>query len=130
MARPRAAFSLGEVILSTSILLLVLMTVVSIFPSSAFAVRKGEIRLEADNLAQASLEDCRGGDFATLTVGNVSLGNVTVNNTVFEREQEVFQAPGSTDTDFVKGVRVRIRWTEQNKAQMLQAETWLVHVER
>ena len=127
----RQGFSLAEVILSTLIISLVMMTVFSLFPSSALAVKKGENRLTAEALAQAGLEECRGLSFEALALDNdFTVGNVTIGNTVFERTRQIFVPPGSPDDKLLKGVRMRIAWTEQGKPVELQAETWIVNVER
>ena len=123
-------FSLAEVIISTLVLSLVMMTVFNLFPSSALAVKKGEQRLTAESLAQAGLEECRARPFADLTLGQQNLGNTTVGATVYERTRQIFVPPGSPDAKLLKGVRIRLGWTEQGRSRELLAETWVVNVER
>lgn len=126
----KRGFSLAEVILSTLVLSLVMMTVFNLFPSSALAVKKGEHRLTAEALAQAGLEGCRALPFNLLVAGTYDVGNVTVGATVFERKREIFTPPGSADDKLLKGVRMLVRWSEQGKPADLQLETWIVNVER
>lgn len=126
----RRAFTLAEVILSTLILSLVMMTVFNLFPSSALAVKKAEQRMTADALAQAGLEECRAAPFSALVLGTYDVGNVTCGGTTFQRAREIFQPGGSPDTKYLKGVRLRVTWTEQNRPMEMQAETWIVNVER
>lgn len=107
-----------------------MMTVFNLFPSSALAVKKGEHRLTAEALAQAGLEQCRAVPFNLLAAGVYDLGNVTVGGTAFKRERTIFTPPGSADDKLLKGVRLRIEWSEQGKPADLQHETWIVNVER
>jgi type II secretory pathway pseudopilin PulG len=70
----RRAMTLIEVIFTASLLALVFMVLLSIFPTAMFAVRQTEHRLTANNIAQAILDECRSGPFSNLTADkNVDL---------------------------------------------------------
>lgn len=62
----RAGFTLIEVIFTASLLALVFLVVLSIFPTAMFSVRQTEHRLTANNIAQAILDECRSGPFVNL----------------------------------------------------------------
>ena len=63
--RPRG-MTLIEVIFTASLLALVFMVLLSIFPTAMFSVRQTEHRLTANNIAQAVIDECRSGPFARL----------------------------------------------------------------
>ncbi|ODT62143.1 hypothetical protein ABS71_16165 [bacterium SCN 62-11] len=55
-----------EVIFTASLLAIVFMVLLSIFPTAMFSVRQTEHRLTANNIAQAVLDGCRSGPFSNL----------------------------------------------------------------
>ncbi|MBS2035972.1 hypothetical protein JST97_13365 [bacterium] len=63
----RRAMTLIEVIFTASLLAIVFMVLLSIFPTAMFSVRQTEHRLTANNIAQAILDECRSGPFSRLT---------------------------------------------------------------
>ena len=62
----RRGMSLLEVIFTASLLAIVFMVLLSIFPTAMFSVRQTEHRLTANNIAQAVLDGCRSGPFSNL----------------------------------------------------------------
>lgn len=62
----RRAMTLVEVIFTASLLAVVFMVLLSIFPTAMFSVRQTEHRLTANNIAQAVLDACRSGPFSQL----------------------------------------------------------------
>ena len=63
----RRALSLIEVIFTASLLAIVFMVLLSIFPTAMFSVRQTEHRLTAKGVAGAILGGCRCGPFTNLT---------------------------------------------------------------
>lgn len=63
--RPRG-LSLIEVVFAASLLAVVFMILLSIFPTAMFSVRQTEHRLVASGIAQAILDECRSGPFLLL----------------------------------------------------------------
>ena len=59
--------TLIEVIFTASLLALIFMVLLSIFPTAMFSVRQTEHRLTANNIAQAIIDECRSGPFTNLT---------------------------------------------------------------
>lgn len=62
----RRGLSLIEVIFTASLLALVFMVLLSIFPTAMFSVRQTEHRLTANGIAGAILDGCRSGPFTHL----------------------------------------------------------------
>jgi len=58
--------SLIEVIFTASLLAIVFMVLLSIFPTAMFSVRQTEHRLTANGIAGAILDGCRSGPFTNL----------------------------------------------------------------
>ena len=67
----RRAFSLIEVMFTVSLLAVVFMILLSIFPTAMFSVRQTEHRLVAAGIAQAILDECRSGPFLPLATNQV-----------------------------------------------------------
>ena len=72
----RRAMTLIEVIFTASLLAIVFMVLLSIFPTAMFSVRQTEHRLTANNIAQAVIDECRSGPFANL-VPNATVDKIT-----------------------------------------------------
>ncbi|MBN9418878.1 MAG: hypothetical protein J0I12_25730 [Candidatus Eremiobacteraeota bacterium] len=62
----RRGMTMLEVIFTASLLAIVFMVLLSIFPTAMFSVRQTEHRLTANNIAQAVLDGCRSGPFSNL----------------------------------------------------------------
>lgn len=62
----RRGFSLIEVVFAASILAVVFMILLSIFPTAMLSVRQTEHRFVAGGIAQAILDECRSGPFSLL----------------------------------------------------------------
>lgn len=122
-------FSLIETILATFVLSLITMAVFNIFPSSVMAVKRGEMELEADSLAQQQLEECRARPFDTLTVGPLpAVAPVTVTGTTFAIRGRVRPVAGSS-VDHLKAIEVTVEWTHSAKSHTIIREAWIVSVE-
>ena len=65
------ALSLIDVIFTASLLAVVFMILLSIFPTAMFSVRQTEHRLVAGGIAQAILDECRSGPFLRLATNQV-----------------------------------------------------------
>ena len=72
----RRGMTLIEVIFTASLLAIVFMVLLSIFPTAMFSVRQTEHRLTANNIAQAVIDECRSGPFANL-VPNATVDKTT-----------------------------------------------------
>lgn len=125
----RRGFTLAETILSAFVISLVLMALFNIFPSSAMAVKRAEMQLIADSMAERHLEQYRAAPFDSLVVGPAPAVPVEpVRGTDFATTIEVVNVPPS-DPDVLKGVRVTVAWTHSGKSHTTTHEAWLVSVE-
>lgn len=128
-------FSLLETILATFILSLITMAVFNIFPSSVMAVKRGEMELEADSIAQQILEERRAIPFEDLTLGDSTMLDVVVAGTIFKSRVKVSNVPAPatepnppTNVDFLKSVRVTVEWVHSGKSHQMVREAWIVSV--
>lgn len=72
--RRRLGLSLIDVVFSASLLAVVFMILMNIFPTAMFSVRQSEHRLVAGGIAQSILEECQSGPFTHLVANqNVDL---------------------------------------------------------
>lgn len=125
----KRGFSLVETVLATFVLSLITMAVFNIFPSSVMAVKRGEMELEADSLAQQQLEEYRARPFDSLVLGNApAIPPVTVGDTAFAVSTRVAAVPDS-DVDHLKAVVVTVDWTHSAKSHTITREAWIVSVE-
>lgn len=125
----RRGFTLIETILATFILSLITMAVFNIFPSSVMAVKRGEMELQADSIAQQYLEECRAQPWEELVVGPaVALPQVTSAGTVFRPRLRVLAVPGS-DVNHLRAVRVTVDWTHSAKSHSMVRESWIASLE-
>lgn len=125
----RKGFSLIETVLATFVLSLITMAVFNIFPSSVMAIKRGEMELEADSLAQQQLEEYRARSFDSLALGNAPLTSpVTLSGTAFQVSTRVAAVPGS-NVDHLKAVVVTVDWTHSARSHTITREAWIVSVE-
>lgn len=117
--------TLMETIASCFVLCLVMLAVFNLFPSSMYALKRGECQIIAEQEAQTWVEIYRAEPFDTLPVGGpTNLATRTVNAVVYRPELTIFDVPG-TRADLVKGVRVRVSWTFQSVTRAVQREVWV-----
>lgn len=123
----RRGLSLLETIVSGFILSLIVIFMVSLFPSSMIAIQKSESKLEADALASTLIEEVRYQPFdsmAALPPGAVKRGKTNLTYST-----EVEEIPGS-DPRYLKVVRVTVDWEERGEPRQLVREVWVHAVRR
>src|SRR5688572_31365878 len=84
----RRGYSMAEAIVSMLIITLFLVSLVTLFPSSALAVRRAENRLHAGWLAQSAVERLRGTPWKDLGLYETDLAEALYGGTVFSCHQE------------------------------------------
>ncbi|MBI3929145.1 MAG: type II secretion system protein [Armatimonadetes bacterium] len=125
MNRARA-FTIAETILATFILSIVMMTLFNIFPTSSMAVKKAEVRLRADNLAQSALEEYRSRGFDSLVLdtiddlGTSEAGGVRYSTTI---------TTSAGTNALLKRLVAEVSWEFQGKTEQVRHETWIADIE-
>jgi len=126
----RRGLSLIEVVFTASLLALVFMVLLSIFPTAMFSVRQTEHRLTANGIAGAILDGCRSGPFTNLlndqTVDGTTpgaLGDILRRSdlkgddgTVFAASLKVAPSPTSTvPRSTLCQLTVDVSWKERSQ---------------
>lgn len=129
----KRGFSLLETVLATFIMSLITMAVFNIFPSSVMAVKRGEVELQADAIAQQILEEHRAKPFEELVIGPaIALPQVTLGGTVFRPGVRVFEVgsgANAANPDHLKAVRATVDWTHSSISHSLAREAWILSLE-
>lgn len=121
--------SLLETILAGFIISLVTMSVFNIFPTSAMAVKRGEMQLLADSIADRELEQLRVAPFDSFPLGpGPAVAPESHHGTTFNTVITIGQVTGS-DENVLKRATVVVSWTHSNKNYTSTREAWLVSVE-
>ncbi|MGE0489677.1 MAG: hypothetical protein AB7S38_10735 [Vulcanimicrobiota bacterium] len=124
----KRAFTLAETIFATFVLALVMMTLFNIFPSSALAVKRGEMQLLADSVAEAHLEQQRAMAFDSLAIAAESyLPDQDLKGLHFKPSLTISAVPGS-DVDRLKSVNVNVYWSFRERNYKVSHEAWIVKV--
>jgi prepilin-type N-terminal cleavage/methylation domain-containing protein len=122
-------FSLIEVIMAVTILGLVIMFIFNLYPSSVLAIRHAEHRLRAVNLAQSILEEKRSGPFSALAAAT-DLKDVTGDDgVIYHPVYEPFIVLGA-DPNRLRGIRVTVTWTAQEKQYAISQEAYVCNIQR
>lgn len=118
------AFSLMEVVVSLALMGLVIILVLNIFPSSLFATQSASNQIEAQMLAQSTLEEVRSAPFSGLSAGVTTLSPP---DSKYQVTREIFE-PAGTDSEQTLGVRIRVRWNVKGRPKELTREVWISSV--
>lgn len=112
-----------ESIFSISVLLLAVLLIINLLPTSWLATNQAEQRLYAGNLAQSILEEKRSAAFDALA--NETRSTVDAAGARFTPVVEVVPV-----SDKLKTVRVRIQWTSRQIRREVVREILLCRVPR
>lgn len=150
----RRGFTLIETIFSAFIISLVIITIFNLYPSSMVAIKRSEMQIEANAIAQSLLEEMRSVRFSDLLAARgagytppalpgpdplppafrpVEHEGITFTPQV---PVEVFDVPGA-DPDCagsgepcIVGIRSRVTWSFQSKNYEAVYETWVHNLPR
>ena len=128
----RRGVTLTEVVLAFFLLLLVVVLVLQLYPMAMSSIRVSGQRAQAFALADSIMSDYLKKPFSALSVAPPkTLDRVSGRGTTFEPTVEVFAVsePG-VDTATLRGLRVRVSWTDSNVHREIVREQWKSNVER
>lgn len=110
------------------ILSLVTMAILSIFPSSAMAVKRGEMQLTADSIAERELERLREVPFDSLPLGpRPPISDEQHQGTKYHLSVEVLKEP-SSDVKVLKRLVATVTWSHSEKNYSTVHEAWVTSV--
>lgn len=128
----RRGLSLLETVFASGLLAGVVFMLFNLYPASALAVRRSQDRLQADQLAQTYIAFYQAEPFShletiqsmsPLTLPEVSLQGT---NTHFKPMLEVLYAPGDSNREVLRMLRVTVRWDWVRGSQSVIQEIYLV----
>lgn len=130
MTRSRG-LTLGETIIASCLLGLVMLAVFNLFPASLFAMRQAEQQIRADQLAQEILETTRQKPFEQLIVGrpDPQPAPEEAAGVRFTPTLEIYQVAGA-DPDRIVRLRVSVQWKFRGRDLRVSQETYRTHVRR
>lgn len=109
--------TIGESLVSLSLLSLVMVGVLNLFPSTLSVIGGSRIRAQANSAAQDRLEQMASEPFANLTIGSQTSEEVEVSDKVkVKLTKSVAAAPGH-DPKFLKSLECRAEWSSRGAPQ-------------
>lgn len=121
----RRALTLLELIVCLSLVLLLVIFVLNLFPGSLLALRQSEDRLEAQRQAELVLDRARLARYDTYAVGSsLTLPARALNGTQFLPVLEAAAVAGY-DANLVKELRVSVAWDDRGTTRRFSVAAWV-----
>ena len=114
---------IAETAVAASLLCLLLITVLNLFPSALAAVSSSRQTQTANMLAQNALESFAARPFSGLTTGTQTLTEISVPEG-FTLLVEVREVEGY-DPEFLKSVRATVNWKYRAQEKQVQQELYV-----
>lgn len=125
-----AGLSLLEVVVATSLLSLVAILVLNLFPSVILGMHRSHLANQAERVAHSELSRARLASFTSHIVGSVTtLPVVRVNGVEFTPELRV-EAPSQGAPQRLKVLKVVVSWSERGRDHQVTREVWVSRVQR
>lgn len=116
--------------MATSLLGLVAVLVLNLFPSVILGMHRSHLANQAERVAHSELSRARLTSFASHTIGSsTTLPPVKVNGVEFQPELQV-EAPSQGSPQRLKVLRVVVRWQERGREHQVTREVWVSRVQR
>jgi Tfp pilus assembly protein PilV len=130
-ARSPRGLSLIEVIFAATLIGMLMIFLICLFPSSVMAIRHAEHRIKALHLAQSYLEEKRYGAFSELYAAPEDLYDVMGDDgTVYHPcDYECFDIYDA-DPAHLKGIRVTVTWKETSSDYSITQELHVFSLQR
>lgn len=121
----RRGLTLLELIVCLSVVLLLVIFVLNLFPGSLLALRQSEARLEAQRQAELVLDRARLARFDTYAVGtSQTLAPRALNGNEFVPVLQSL-APAGYDSNLVKELRVSVSWDDHGTVRHFAVAAWV-----
>lgn len=122
-----AAFSLIEIIFTSSLLIFLMMVLLSVFPGSLIAVGHAEHRIEASHIAQSILEKRRVGAFSNIDAPLDKNEAVGSDGTVYSLTYSSQQI-NNTNPDVLRKISVTVSWTLKGRSYFVSQELYVCNI--
>ena len=120
----KRAFSLAETALSLTLIGLLLLFVLNLFPSALVAQKTAEHRLTASSLARSLLEEQMDQAFGQLPVGlERTLPPVSSGGVEYQPRFTVTASP-QADPKYLRVLRLEVRWEFRGQTRLVVREVW------
>ena len=116
--------SLLETVVAGALVLLLGVALLSAMPTALWAISQSEALVQADQVAQSTLDTQQARPFAQQVWGSVCLPEVRGAEGVFHPELEVFPIPDA-DPELLKGLRVKVWWEARGGRRQVIHELWI-----
>lgn len=121
----RRGLTLLELVVCFSVVLLLVIFVLNLFPGSLLALRQSEARLEAQRQAELLLDRARLARFDTYAVGSTqTLPPRGLNGTQFTPVLESVALAGY-DSNQVKQLRAMVSWDDHGTIRRFSVAAWV-----
>lgn len=121
--------SATEVIFSLFLLTILVVLVMNLLPASMLGVRQSQQKLQAEEIAQSTLDAQMVRPFPELTLGTQALQSVKLDNRVYELNMTV--ANHETEpSDRLRKIIITVSWNHRGHRKELKREMWRADVER
>ena len=121
----RRGLTLLELIVCLSVVLLLVIFVLNLFPGSLLALRQSEARLEAQRQAELVLDRARLARFDTYAVGTTqTLAPRALNGNQFVPTLEA-RALAGYDSNQVKELRASVSWDDHGTIRYFSVGAWV-----
>jgi len=114
--REPAGLTLIEIIITTTLLGMILLFLFTIYPNAVMAIRSGEHRLKAANIAQSMLEKKMAVPFYDIDTPLTEKNMTGEDGTAYALSYETLPIP-DTNTQRIRKIRVTVTWEEHNSRQ-------------
>ena len=111
---------MAETIVAASLLAVLLVTVLNIFPTAMTTTRLSGERYRANLLAHDTLDLVAARGFAQIPLGLIDSSTLPV-SPPYSLEAEIEAVPGFS-IDLLKRIRVRVSWTHRNRTRTVTQE--------
>lgn len=128
-SRRQRGLSTTETIFSLFVVTLLVVLVLNLFPATMLGIRRNEHRLQAEEVAQSTLDQYQVKAFDELVLGNTALPSVRLQNfeyTVAVRVSEDTVQP----SDRLRNIKVTVGWVHRGKTEQLSRDVWRTDVAR
>ena len=126
----RRGLSLLEMIVSLFLVATVVVVVANLFPSALVSVRQSEDMTHANLMAESLLDEQLSRPFGDLILQPETwLESQELDGKQFNSYLEVFQV-GTRDTDYLKGLRVKVKWQHGEISREVVHEVYATSLNR
>ena len=128
-SRRQRGITATETIFSLFIVTILVVLVMNLFPATMLGIRRTEQRLQAEEIAQSTLDQYMIESFSDLTLGDTNLPAVKLKNFEYAVVVNVSEDTAQP-SDRLRLIKATVSWTHRGKEESLSREIWRADVAR